>query len=797
MRILFKLSFPALALLMLVIGCRAVAQEREMLSWEKTQNGLKINCNDGLLELVFFTGDVVECSFIPQGYENPPSFAIDAKPEDIRIKIEENDNGLRLISSGLNLEINEKPLQIKYLYDDQPLFEEEAGYFENDSLKGFRMKVGKDEKLLGGGSRVLGMDRRGNRLKLYNRASYGYGLHADLMYYSMPLMISSRKYMIVFDNAASGFMDLAASEKDILSFEAVGGRMSYIVIAADSWPELTKEFTHITGRQPMPARWTLGNIASRMGYHTQKQVEETVAAYKKDEIPLDAIVLDLYWFGPELQGSMGNLEWYRDSFPEPEKMMKKLKSEGVKTILITEPFILTESFNFPITSKLGLLGTKADGSPYTYNFFFGETGLLDIFKAETQDWFWNVYKKHTLSGVAGWWGDLGEPEVHPDDMLHVNGRGDEVHNAYGHFWAKTIYDGYAKDFPLERPLILMRSGFVGSQRYGMMPWTGDVARSWEGLNSQMEISMQMGMQGLAYMSSDLGGFAGAYKDAELYVRWLQYGVFQPIYRTHAQEDVPAEPVFWDEHTKKLAKHAIELRYRLMPYLYTMTWQNATSGMPLMRPLFYMEDDDQLIEEKYSYLWGDAFLVHPVVDQGSKKEKIYLPEHAAWFDFDTDERNEGGRDIKLKTREQSIPVFVKAGAFVPMVRVFETLDKYNSDSLDVHFYYDPAQKTSEGWYYEDDGQTQNAWIEGNCEIIRFLSEAKADGSLVLKMQKPHDGNYSGKPEKRHYQFMIHNWPHQPKEVLVQEDKSKPDFSYDAEKRILKFGVYGEAKEVVVR
>lgn len=169
-----------------------------------------------------------------------------------------------------------------------------------------------------------------------------------------------------------------------------------------------------------------------------------------------------------------------------------------------------------------------------------------------------------------------------------------------------MFEGFRKDFPQRRPLILMRSGFVGSQRYGMVPWWGNVNRSWGGLKPQVEIALSMGMQGLAYMHSDLGGFAGNYRSAELYTRWLQYGVFQPVFRTHAQEDVPAEPVFWDDSTKNLVRRYIELRYAMLPYNYTLLWENSTTGLPMMRPLCYADDDPALLTNTTTYLWGNDF-----------------------------------------------------------------------------------------------------------------------------------------------------------------------------------------------
>ena len=197
------------------------------------------------------------------------------------------------------------------------------------------------------------------------------------------------------------------------------------------------------------------------------------------------------------------------------------------------------------------------GNPYQFDFYFGNTGLIDVFDNDARDWFNQTYSALYKQGVAGWWGDLGEPEVHPSDAVHnlngITATGDEVHNAYGHKWAEQVYQHQQHLAPNKRPFIMMRSGFVGSQRYGMIPWTGDVSRSWDGLKPQVELSLQMGLFGLGYTHSDLGGFAGGEVfDPQMYIRWLQYGIFQPVFRPHAQDNIAPEPVFHKGKTKDLS-----------------------------------------------------------------------------------------------------------------------------------------------------------------------------------------------------------------------------------------------------
>lgn len=735
---------------------------RSFRSLEKHRTGLRIQASDGVLHLGFFSPHAVEVAFEPEGEPNADSYGTAQRPQWTEFTVKEQGEYVEVATSGLQLQVWKDPLRIEYRYRGRTLTSEGDGYFDNGEYQGVDFSLRADELLLGGGERVLGMNRRGHRLRLYNKPSYGYEDYAPLMYYSLPVVISSQKYLIAFDNGADGYLDLGATRPDRLRFEAACGRMSYVLVAADSWPQLATQYTGVVGRQPLPPRWMLGNMASRMGYHSQREVEAVVQKFREDNIPLDAIVLDLFWFGPTIKGHVGNLDWYRDSFPQPEQMMADLKRQGVKTVLITEPFVLRGSRTFDEVIRRDLVGKTALGKPYLYDFYFGHTALLDIFKPETQRWFWDIYRQHTLSGVDGWWGDLGEPEVHPDDLMHVNGAAKCVHNLYGHVWAKVIYDGYRRDFPQRRPVILMRSGFIGSQRYGMVPWSGDVNRSWGGLKPQVEIALSMGLQGLGYMHSDLGGFAGDYRDPELYLRWLQYGVFQPIYRTHAQESVPAEPIFWDDTTKAIARRYIRLRYDLLPYNYTLAWENHTAGLPLMRPLCYADDDSTLLTNTTAYLWGDAFLVSPVVEKGVATQEVHFPRGAVWIDFWTGKPYVGGHVARVPVDREHIPVFVRAGAFVPMSdRPLFNADAYDPEAIAVHYYHHPAATTGSGALYEDDGHNPDALAQKAYSLVRF-SASYAQNRLTLR-HRNEGYRMPAHPKNRSFRYIVHGLSAAPKAV----------------------------------
>jgi oligosaccharide 4-alpha-D-glucosyltransferase len=755
---------------------------RQLLEARLMDSGIELRFDDGTATVRGLSAHAFEYEFTPVGEENVPSAAVARPGVYIEVEAETTPTGYRLNAGQITAVIDREPFKLHYERHGRELLAERGGYFDEGMHRGFRFGLRAGEKLLGGGERVLGMDRRGQRLVLYNKPSYGYETEAPLMYYSMPVVISSDRYMLIFDNGARGYMDLGAARDDLLEVAAEGGRRAYIVVAGNSWTQLVSAFTEVTGLQPLPPRWALGNISSRMGYRSQAEVEWVADGYAVKDIPVDAMVLDLYWFGPGLFGHMGNLAWDYDAFPRPQAMMQRLREQGIKTILITEPFVLKTSANFDAVVEQGLVGTTADGEPYIYDFYFGTTTLLDIFKPETREWFWDFYRRKTESGVAGWWGDLGEPEVHPDGLHHVAGRAPEVHNLYGHEWASLVAEGYARDFPEQRPLILMRAGFVGSQRHGMIPWSGDVNRTWGGLQPQVEIALQMGMQGLGYMHSDLGGFAGNYHDAELYTRWMQYGAFQPVYRPHAQEEIAPEPIFWDHATLQNVRPFIKLRYALTPYNYTLAWHNSTSGLPLMRPLFYVDPDPALLTRSDGYLWGDAFLVYPVVHPEQEQMEVYFPVGTAWFDFFTGERYEGGTSATVETPLERLPVFVRAGAFVPMIPPVQSLDFYPNDQNIFHYWHDEAVRFSSYELYEDDGMTRDAAALGLAEISRLTASMDAEGhQLTLQFQRG-GSEFAGRAESKNLDWRIHQLAAELDSVAV-DGEVVHSWQWDADERSL--------------
>jgi oligosaccharide 4-alpha-D-glucosyltransferase len=757
---------------------------------------LEIRTSDGHYVIKPYSQAIIETTFIPNGEQpDPASHAVVLAPAAVPTTVADRGDHIEYATPGLVVTITKSPFRIAYAYKGKPLVAEKLGYFKvrddvatgsKDINKGaareleaIEFALDGSEALYGAGARAVGMNRRGHRFTLYNKADYGYGATSKQLNYGMPIAMSSKLYALHFDNAQTGYLDFDSKKTNSLTWETIGGRKTYQVIAGDTWQDVVGNYTSLTGKQPLPPRWAFGNFAMRFGYHTEAEARNTVNQFRLDDIPLDAIVLDLYWFGKEVKGTMGNLAWDQDSFPHPTGMVADFQKRGVQTVVISEPFIVDTSSRWQEALDKNILGTGPDGKPLAYDFFFGHTGLIDIFGAPGKDWLWNIYKGLRQQGVTGVWGDLGEPELHPTAMRHATGSADEVHNIYGHQWARLVAEGYQKDFPTERPFILMRAGYSGTQRYGIIPWSGDVDRSWGGLQSQPEIALQMGMQGAGYMHSDLGGFANPVEDDELYARWLQYGVFQPVFRPHAQEEVPSEPVYRNAATKALARDAIRLRYALLPYNYTLGFDNNQLGLPLMRPMVYEEPDNPAAQAMSStYLWGRDFLVTPVMTKGAQTASVYFPATSAWFDFYSGERYAGGATRTVKLTESHIPVYVRAGAFIPMADVVQTTRDYTTRHIALHYYHDAQAASGAGKLYDDDGLTAQAYEQGKYELLHFASTLQGR-RLTLRVQSEVGQQYQ-RPQ-RAIDVSVHNVDRKP--ASVQVDGKAARFAWNATSRLL--------------
>ncbi len=724
---------------------------------------LELSATNGKLQFIAFLPETVRITFIPNGVTfRDTSYSVVLDPGTLSPELMVQPDYLIFSTGELQVVIDKYPVQVSFVEGTDTIAQEETGSYASSAGQGVRFALESEEMLFGGGSRALPFNRRGFEFDNYNQPHYGYSNWEPNLNISIPVILSSEKYLLFFDNSYPGHFDLGASNANVLDYFCESGPLSYFFITGENNDQLLEQYTLLTGRQPLPPLWSLGYIQSRFGYENESHARMVMNAMREHGFPVDAIVLDLYWYGGV--GDMCDMVWDYTRFPDPVGMMEDFREEGIKTILIGETYFTQYSMHYNYLSALDYLCTNASGNTYVLNnFWAGPAGLLDLTRLATFDWMWNHYNMRIEEGVAGWWSDLGEPEQHPDDMIHYRGSAREIHNVYSLLWAQGLYDKYAEHYPDQRLFNLTRSGYAGMQRYSTFPWSGDVSKSWDGFQAQIPIMLGMGMNGVAYMGSDLGGFTGSL-DEELYTRWMQFGCFSPVMRPHGA-NVTTEPVFISGFYRNICKEYVLLRYRLLPYNYSLAWLNAATGRPLALPMNYFNPSG-LIAGNLSdqYFWGENLLVAPVMESGQQIRQVYFPE-GVWIDFHTDQSIQGEGVYPVNVTPEIIPVFVKGGSFIPMATPMLSTDFYHRDTLIVWYYPEKSVPLSTFQVYQDDGRTKDAYEEGSYDLITLSGDTEGD-QIAVAISKEGDG-YSGVPVSQELMYEVKRIKKEPENVLLDQ------------------------------
>lgn len=653
------------------------------------------------------------------------------------------------------------------------LLSEASGTDNNSAVKRISFLTAPTQIFYGAGERGHSLSLNGDSLSMYNRQNYGYGEgdeRISQMGISVPWFSSDAGYGVLFDDYNRAALTLG-NDSIVYTSDTPYALSYYFVNGHGSLAGNSEGYATLTGKQDLPPFWSLGYITSKYGYHNQDETLGAVDTLRRHGYPLDGLILDLYWYGQETD--MGRLEWDKGRWPDHKGMLDSLKSLGVNVVPISQPYINKKGAidNYNLLNSLGLLTHDAGGNTHDVTTWVGEAGMFDLSNPATREWLWNRLRPLTADGLAGWWGDLGEPEVHPLTIVHANGMtAEQYHNVYGNEWSKLIYDGLRKDFPDMRPLLLMRGGTAGLQRYSVMPWTTDVARSWEGFGPQVKLMLNSGLSGLGYMSSDIGGFAvdpSLPLDGELYTRWLQMGVFTPVLRTHAQ--LQPEP-FNFEAQEDILRKFIKMRYEWLPYNYTLAYQNASKGLPMARPLNFRGDNPG---KKYAditdeYLWGDDVLVAPVFKKGAKSRSVTFPA-GEWIDwYNPTLRYKGGTTAVVKAPLERMPLFVKAGAFIPQYTLpVENTSDYNPHFLTVRYY--PAATPSEYILFDDDRKSPTSLGDNAYQLTTFRG---VSGHKDITVNISSEGAYRDMPQSREITLIVEDIRKAPRSISLADGTILP-------------------------
>ena len=622
------------------------------------------------------------------------------------LKISEEKTHYIITTSKLICKVEKLSLQIS-LYDaiDLKLInEDEIGFHWEESYEygGDIVKMSKAcqkaESFYGLGDKPVEVNMKGKRFENWATDSYAFGKNTDPIYKAIPFYTAiqdNKSYGIFFDNTFKTHFDFAHERRNVTSFWAQGGEMNYYFIYGPKMEDVVANYTDLTGKpHTLPPLWALGFHQCKWSYYPESNVKEVTKTFRDLKIPCDAIYLDI-----DYMDGFRCFTWDKKHFPDPKRMVRELEEDGFKTVVIIDPGIKIdlEYDVFKEALDKDYFCKRADGPYMKGKVWPGECYFPDYTKPEVREWWSGLFQELIEDiGVKGVWNDMNEPAVmdvpnksFPDDVRHDYDGNPcshrKAHNIYGTQMARATYHGLKKYAYPKRPFVITRSAYSGAQRY-TSTWMGDNVATWEHLAIANNQAQRMAMSGFSFAGSDIGGFAEQ-PQGELFARWIQLGVFHAFCRVHSSGDHgDQEPWVFGTEITDIVRKFVEIRYQLLPYLYTSFWNHINHGTPILKSLVLYDQEDVATHYRSDeFIFGDSILVCPILEPNSKGRRMYIP-RGNWYNFWTDEVVEGGREVWVDADLDSMPIFIKEGAVIPKYPVQQYVDekKFNEITLDVYF-----------------------------------------------------------------------------------------------------------------
>jgi alpha-D-xyloside xylohydrolase len=504
----------------------------------------------------------------------------------------------------------------------------------------------------------------------------------------VPFMVSSRDYGLIWDNPSKTTIDLGFNLQNVWSSE-IGDRVSFFVIVGENTDQVYEGYRQLTGIAHMLPKAAYGYIQSKMIYASQDELLGIAKGYRDRNLPLDVLVVDFF-----NMTKYGNLDLVPSRWPDPAAMNKQLNAMGITTLISVWPHFATSSKYYDMMKQEDWFIHKADGKPDLGNDPDTIGPNIDTTNPAAARWWWDKIRDGYVKkdGFSYIWLDETEPDIDPIHDLFYVGSGRQYYNIYPLFHTASVYDGFRHDFgDSRRVFILARAAYLGAQANGTVFWSSDITATWDMLKRSIAAGLDFTASGMPYWDTDIAGFrspelppnyqpahtplvspAGAqntvddYLDyPELFVRWFEWGVFQPVMRAHgarAHNEVWA----YGKQAEPILEKYLRLRYRLLPYIYSVAHRTYQTGAPYMRALFMdFPNDPKISDVRDEYMFGPAFLVAPVTTQGATSREVYLPAGTDWYNYWTNERIKGGQTVEAAAPMDTLPLFVRAGSIVPL------------------------------------------------------------------------------------------------------------------------------------
>jgi alpha-glucosidase len=695
-------------------------------------------------------------------------------------EIEERDHELRLTDELVRVTVQKHPLRItvKDAAGHELLREAAGGKGAVRAWRGLAHHLVDlpRARYFGLGEQAASFERTGGRFVLWNTDPFPYRGGGGSLYASFPNYLVLRDgiaHGVFYDNPHRSVFDFGAGRGRI-TWRADGGELRCYVLPGPRPAHVLERYTRLTGRMPLPARWALGYHQSRWSYYPASELYRLAEEFRRRRIPCDGLHLDIHYMN-----AYRVFTWHLERFPDPAGLIADLELEGFKLTTIVDPGVkVDELYEVYAAGRARRAFVRwPDGREYVDRVWPGRVMFPDFSCPDTREWWGGLHRALLDSGVRGIWNDMNEPSIFclrrtmPDALRFRNeGRGcghDEMHNQYGLLMARATWEGYRRIRPDRRPFVLTRSGFAGVQRYAAM-WTGDNLATWAHLRLAVPMLLGLGLSGVPFVGADVGGFFGS-PSAELYTRFLQLGVLMPFCRTHSYFRArPREPWCFGAAHEQANRELIELRYRLLPHLYTAFWQHACDGRPVMRPLLWEHiEDSAAVDVADQFFLGDHLLVAPVLHRGSDERTVYLPA-GRWYRLGTGGAIAGGRWVTVPAPRvdpaspdpgaglAGLPIFVRAGAVLVMQDVQQYVGERPIEELEYHVW-DGGNAKSELYQDAGDGHGHEAgaWL-----LTRFNVTA-APEALTIQLASEGDPAFGA----RRFRVLVHGLRRAPSQVRV--------------------------------
>ena len=760
------------------------------LSAEQKNNKFYFSDGDAKVEITVITDEIIRVRLAPHGvFLDEFSYAVPKLEKKVSVfGMHEHENEYVVYTNIINCHINKEDFFISFSDNQNFVTSSDAvpmHWEENVKFGGYYVYCTKtchdQESFFGMGDKATEFNLRGKRLKNWNTDAYSFAWNQDPLYRSIPFYISLNDgiaHGIFFDNTFRAEFDFGAEDPTKSSFWAEGGELQYYYIHGPHMMDVVKRYHIITGTHPMPPMWALGYHQCRWSYYPESKVKMVTKTFREKKIPCDGIYLDI-----DYMDGYRCFTWNRKYFPDPKRMIKELSAQGFKTVVIIDPGIRVDD-NYSVFKEgkeNRYFCRRCDDYFMEGHVWPGRCQFPDFTNPEVREWWGNLFEELVQLGVAGVWNDMNEPAVFgtgtfPDDVRHQydghRGSHRKAHNVYGMQMVRATYEGLRKIMKNKRPFTITRAGYAGVQRFSSV-WTGDNVASWEHLLLGNIMCQRLSVSGVSFCGTDIGGFSGE-PDGELFTRWIQMGTFSPFMRAHSAGDTKErEPWSFGEPYTSINRKFIELRYRLLPYLYSAFWEHHRYGFPILRPVVMQEQEElsnHFRQDEFTY--GDKILICPVLAAGQKQRKVYLPK-GKWYNFWTHELEEGGKEVMVATPLETMPIFVKAGSIIPEYPVMQYVGEKEVDEVKMNVYYSDVEANS--FIFEDYGETfayeQDIYLEK--KFVVFGKDRK------LTIQQSMEGLYT--PRYENYHLNIIGLPFKPTRIIADNNEIK-DFVIASDKTV---------------